>query len=101
LAFVDDITKKFDVTAIGSVDVYEFWYDQRYISSAWLKTETKQDGTVEYSVGKSYDTYPVYRKVTKTVTVTGTSGAVTFGPSESESDEAIALEISDGTATLS
>ena len=101
LAFVDDITKKFDVTAIGSVDVYEFWYDQSYISSAWLKTETKQDGTVEYSVGKSYDTYPVYRKVTKTVTVTGTSGAVTFGPSESESDEAIALEISNGTATLS
>ena len=101
LAFVDDITKKFDVTAIGSVDVYEFWYDQDYISSAWLKTETKQDGTVEYSVGKSYDSYPVYRKVTKTVTVTGTSGAVTFGPSESESDEAIALEISSGTATLS
>lgn len=101
LAFVDDITKKFDVTAIGSVDVYEFWYNQDYISSAWLKTETKQDGTVEYSVGKSYDSYPVYRKVTKTVTVTGTSGAVTFGPSESESDEAIALEISNGTATLS
>lgn len=102
LAFVDDVTKKFEVTATGSVSVYEATGSKDYITSAYLDYDVDPDTGEKsnYRVVKNWGSYTTYSKVNKTITVTGTSDAVTFGPNEGETVETIDLEI-DGTATLS
>ncbi len=99
LAFADDVSKKFNVTATGYVSVYEFSHNQSYISSAWLDSDTDKDGNTTYSVAKSYSTYPVYTRVSKKVTITGVSSAVTLGPNEGTAVDTVDLTIS-GTASI-
>ena len=99
LAFVDDVSKKFDVTATGTVSVYEKTGSQKYITSARLVSS----GTGEnksYDIDYSYGYYDTYSKVSKTVTITSTGNAVTLGPNEGATVESIDLKVS-GTASLS
>ena len=98
LAFVDDVSKKFDVTATATISVYEKTGSQRYISSATLASRGSGEN-VTYYVDKDYDYYDTYSLVTKTVTITSTGNAVTLGPNEGATVESIDLKVS-GSASL-
>ena len=98
LAFVDDVSKKFDVTATATISVYEKTGSKRYISSATLGSRGSGEN-VTYYVDKEYDYYDTYSLVTKTVTITSTGNAVTLGPNEGATVESIDLKVS-GSASL-
>ena len=101
MAFVDDITKKFDVTATGSITTYEQNGYQNYYSTYSVDYDRDSEGNI---TGVDVDIDPIrimtYRQVTKTVTITSNNNAVTLAPNAGAIAENIALSVS-GTAKLS
>ena len=100
LAFVDDITKKFKVTAQGTISVYEKTGQGSYEYGVIYIT-TDKDGKTSTSGSIHTGHYPTYSKVSKTISIQATSGAVTFGPNSGTTVETEDLGTISGTATLS
>ena len=100
MAFVDDVTKKFDVTATGTISVYEATGSRWIITRAWLESDTDDNGNTDYWVETDGEYISTYSRVSKTVTIKSTGNAVTIAPNAGAAVESIALPVS-GTATLS
>ena len=99
LAFVDDVSKKFDVTATGSITTYVQDKYVDYYSDYDIDYDYDDEGNIS---DVDVDIYPVrvmtYKAVTRTVKIISNDNAVTLGPNEGTTVEDIPLTVS-GTAS--
>lgn len=102
LAFVDDITKKFNVTASGSIGMYVTNGTSTYFDDYDVIYHKDAEGNIyDVTVTTSSVNVTKYKWVEKTVTLKGTSSAVTFGPSSGAVIDTIALSVTDCSVATS
>jgi hypothetical protein len=99
MAFVDDVTKKVDVTATGSITTYVQNGYKDYYSGYDVDYDYDDEGNIS---GVDVDIYPVtvmtYKAVTRTVKIVSNDNAVTIVPNEGTTVGDIPLTVS-GTAS--